>query len=162
MNWDREVDVGSRAGSCQRAVRPVRRWFASISPGSVPNAAVSKCSCPSQGSTGACSAAPFDAPADQNEAELHVRRSARPRYAMSRSASVSVTKAVAPWLIRRQRRWSRSVWPSVAAAAMQISSIGVGRTYTGTRVLVLIQDLHIRIIQAATGELLRQLTLNPS
>jgi transposase InsO family protein len=40
--------------------------------------------------------------------------------------------------------------------------IGVGRTYTGTRVLVLIQDLHIRIINAATGELLRELTLDPT
>jgi hypothetical protein len=29
-------------------------------------------------------------------------------------------------------------------------------------VLVLIQDLHIRIINAATGELLRQLTLDPT
>ncbi len=28
--------------------------------------------------------------------------------------------------------------------------------------LVLIQDLHIRVIHATTGELLRELTLNPS
>lgn len=46
--------------------------------------------------------------------------------------------------------------------AGRLHHIGVGRTYTGTRVLVLIQDLHIRIIHAATGELLRELTLNPS
>jgi len=45
--------------------------------------------------------------------------------------------------------------------AGRLHHIGVGRTYTGTRVLVLIQDLHIRIIHAATGELLRELTLNP-
>ena len=44
----------------------------------------------------------------------------------------------------------------------RLHHIGVGRTYTGTRVLVLIQDLRIRIIHAATGELLRELTLNPS
>jgi hypothetical protein len=31
-----------------------------------------------------------------------------------------------------------------------------------TRVLILIQDLHIRIINAATGELLRELTLDPT
>ena len=46
--------------------------------------------------------------------------------------------------------------------AGRLHHIGVGRTYTGTRVLVLIQDLRIRIIHAATGELLRELTLNPS
>jgi transposase InsO family protein len=46
--------------------------------------------------------------------------------------------------------------------AGRLHHIGVGRTYTGTRVLVLVQDLHIRIIHAATGELLRELTLNPS
>ena len=39
--------------------------------------------------------------------------------------------------------------------------IGIGRTHARTRVLMLIQDLHIRVINAATGELLRQLTLDP-
>ncbi|MGA9610970.1 MAG: IS481 family transposase [Mycobacterium sp.] len=46
--------------------------------------------------------------------------------------------------------------------AGRLHHIGVGRTYTGTRVLVLIQDLQIRIIHSATGELLRELTLNPT
>jgi transposase InsO family protein len=40
--------------------------------------------------------------------------------------------------------------------------IGVGRTHAGTHVLMLVQDLHIRIVDAATGELLRELTLDPS
>jgi transposase InsO family protein len=39
--------------------------------------------------------------------------------------------------------------------------IGVGRTHARTHVLLLIRDLDIRIIDAATGELLRQLTLDP-
>jgi transposase InsO family protein len=39
--------------------------------------------------------------------------------------------------------------------------IGIGRTHAGTHVLLLVQDLDIRIIHAATGELLRQLTLDP-
>ena len=39
--------------------------------------------------------------------------------------------------------------------------IGVSRTYAGTRVLLLVQDLSIRILDAATGELLRDLTLDP-
>ena len=40
--------------------------------------------------------------------------------------------------------------------------IGIGRTHARTRVLMLIQDLDIRVINAATGELLRHLTLDPS
>jgi transposase InsO family protein len=39
--------------------------------------------------------------------------------------------------------------------------IGIGRPHAGTRVLLLVQDLHIRVINAATGELLRELVLNP-
>jgi transposase InsO family protein len=40
--------------------------------------------------------------------------------------------------------------------------IGVGRPHAGTRVLLLVQDLHIRVINAATGELLRELVLDPT
>lgn len=41
-------------------------------------------------------------------------------------------------------------------------SIGIGRTHARTRVIVLVHDRHIRIIDAATGELLRELTLDPT
>jgi hypothetical protein len=45
--------------------------------------------------------------------------------------------------------------------AGRLHHIGVGRTYSGTRVLLLVQDLDVRIIDAAaTGELRRQLTLD--
>jgi transposase InsO family protein len=40
--------------------------------------------------------------------------------------------------------------------------VGIGRIHAGTAVLLLIQDLHIRIINAATGEQLRELTLDPT
>jgi transposase InsO family protein len=40
--------------------------------------------------------------------------------------------------------------------------IGIGRTHARTRILLLIQDLNIRIINAATGELLRELTIDPT
>jgi hypothetical protein len=40
--------------------------------------------------------------------------------------------------------------------------IGVGRTHARTHIILLIQGLDVRIIDAATGELLRQLTLDPS
>lgn len=44
----------------------------------------------------------------------------------------------------------------------QLYSIGVGRPHARTRVILLVQDLHVRIIDAATGELLRELLLNTS
>jgi transposase InsO family protein len=45
--------------------------------------------------------------------------------------------------------------------AGQLHHIGIGRTHARTRVLLLVHDLDIRVINAATGELLRQLTLDP-
>ena len=44
----------------------------------------------------------------------------------------------------------------------RLHHIGIGRTHTGTRIILLIADLDIRIIQAATGEILRDLTLDPT
>ena len=38
--------------------------------------------------------------------------------------------------------------------------IGIGRTHARTHIILLVQDLHIRIINAATGELLRDFTLD--
>jgi transposase InsO family protein len=40
--------------------------------------------------------------------------------------------------------------------------VGIGRIHAGTAVLLLVQDLHIRILNAATGEQLRELTLDPT
>jgi len=40
--------------------------------------------------------------------------------------------------------------------------IGIGRAHAGTEILLLVQDLHVRIVAAATGELLRELTLDPA
>jgi len=40
--------------------------------------------------------------------------------------------------------------------------IGVGRTHARTPVILLVQDLDIRVVHASTGELLRALTLDPS
>jgi transposase InsO family protein len=44
----------------------------------------------------------------------------------------------------------------------RLHHIGIGRTHARTPVLMLIHDLHIRVINAATGELLRELTLDPT
>ena len=40
--------------------------------------------------------------------------------------------------------------------------IGVGRTYARTCVLLLVQDLDVRVVNATTGELLRELTIDPT
>jgi transposase InsO family protein len=44
----------------------------------------------------------------------------------------------------------------------RLHHIGIGRTHARTHVLLLVQDRHIRVINAATGQLLRQLTLDPT
>ncbi|MCW2785361.1 MAG: Integrase catalytic region [Marmoricola sp.] len=43
----------------------------------------------------------------------------------------------------------------------RLHHIGIGRTHARTHVILLVQDLQIRIIDAATGELLRELILDP-
>jgi len=44
--------------------------------------------------------------------------------------------------------------------AGQLRHIGIGRTHARTHVILLIQDLEVRIINAITGELLRDLTID--
>jgi transposase InsO family protein len=44
----------------------------------------------------------------------------------------------------------------------KLHHIGIGRTHARTRVLMLVSDLHVRVINAATGELLRELTIDPA
>ena len=42
----------------------------------------------------------------------------------------------------------------------RLRHIGIGRTHEGTHVLMLTQDLDVRIVNAITGELLRELTID--
>jgi len=44
----------------------------------------------------------------------------------------------------------------------RLDHIGVGRAHARTHVLLLVDDRDIRIINSATGELLRTLTLDPT
>jgi len=44
----------------------------------------------------------------------------------------------------------------------KLHHIGVGRTHARTHVILLIQDLEVRIVNAITGELLRELQIDPS
>jgi transposase InsO family protein len=43
--------------------------------------------------------------------------------------------------------------------AGQLRHIGIGRTHKGTHVILLVQDLDVRVVNAITGELLRELTI---
>ena len=45
--------------------------------------------------------------------------------------------------------------------AGRLRHIGVGRTHARTDVTLLVQDLHVRIVNAATGEILRDLIIDP-
>lgn len=47
-------------------------------------------------------------------------------------------------------------------SASRLHHIGIGRDQAGTHVLMLIRDLDVRIIAEDTGELLRELTIDPS
>ena len=40
--------------------------------------------------------------------------------------------------------------------------IGLGAALRGTRVVVLVHDLEVRVVHAATGELIRELTIDPT
>ena len=45
--------------------------------------------------------------------------------------------------------------------AGRLRHIGVGRTYARTDVILLVQDLHVTVVDAATGEILRDLVIDP-
>ncbi len=44
----------------------------------------------------------------------------------------------------------------------QLHHIGIGRTHARTHIILLVDDLHVRVVHAATGELLRDLTIDPT
>jgi Integrase core domain len=46
--------------------------------------------------------------------------------------------------------------------AGRLHHLGIGRTHARTHVVLLVQDLQVRVVDAATGELLRELILDPT
>ncbi|MEZ0077529.1 IS481 family transposase [Planotetraspora sp. GP83] len=44
----------------------------------------------------------------------------------------------------------------------RLHHIGIGRTHARTHVILLVDDLHVRIVAATTGELLRELIIDPT
>jgi len=49
-----------------------------------------------------------------------------------------------------------------SSAVPTLYSIGLGRRHEGRPVIALVHDLDITILDATTGELLRELTLDPT
>jgi hypothetical protein len=45
--------------------------------------------------------------------------------------------------------------------AGKLRHIGIGRTHKETQVILLVQDLKVRVVNPITGELLRDLTIDP-
>jgi hypothetical protein len=44
----------------------------------------------------------------------------------------------------------------------RLHHIGVGSIHAGTPIILLVHDLQVRVVQATTGELLRNFTLDPT
>ena len=44
----------------------------------------------------------------------------------------------------------------------RLHHIGIGRTHARTHIILLIDDLHVRVVNTVTGELLRELTIDPT
>jgi len=89
-----------------------------------------------------------------------------PQHATPHTAYTSRPKASPANRTDTHNRVRRDRVDNTGALSLRVDGrlhhIGVGRTHAGTRVLMLIADLDIRIINAATGELIRQLTLDPT
>jgi hypothetical protein len=62
----------------------------------------------------------------------------------------------------RHDRIDKSGTVTLRIAGQLLRHIGVGRTHARTHIILLIQDLHVRIANAITGELLRELTIGPN
>ena len=50
----------------------------------------------------------------------------------------------------------------VTALASRLHHIGIGRAHARTHVILLVTNLHVHIVNAIPGELLRELILDPT
>jgi transposase InsO family protein len=75
-------------------------------------------------------------------------------------------KATPPGTTTAHERVRRDKIDTTGKVTLRINStlhkIGVGRAHARTPVLLLVQDHHVRVIHATTGELLRELTIDPT
>ena len=94
----------------------------------------------------------------------------RPRRSLRRAVPAAIYQTLpkaqpdpdstaAPWRIRHDR--IDTTGTVTIRHNSRLHHIGIGRKHAHTEVLMIINNLNIRIINPATGELLRQLTLDP-
>jgi hypothetical protein len=95
----------------------------------------------------------------------------RPHRALSRAAPAQAYTArpkahpAGPRLHRHYRVRRDRVDPTGVVTLRynsRLRHIGLGREHAGTRFYILVADLHTRVVDAETGELLRELTLDPN
>ena len=75
-------------------------------------------------------------------------------------AQPSPDGAPTPWRIRHDR--IDTTGTVTLRHNGRLHHIGIGRRHAHTNVLMIIHNLNVRIINPTTGELLRQLTLDPN
>ena len=91
----------------------------------------------------------------------------RPSWAPERCCSPDCSEArrepephSLTWTIQAHQP-SRQMSSDGSTADRTMHHIGLGRTLDGTRVILLINGYHVRVIHAATGEIIRTLTIDP-
>ena len=93
----------------------------------------------------------------------------RPHRSLARRATPATTYTTRPkatptggdnphYRVRRDRIDTTGV--VTLRVAGRLRHIGIGRTHARTHVILLVDDLHVRVIDATTGELLRDLTID--
>jgi len=91
---------------------------------------------------------------------------ALPRHATPNTAYTARPKANPATRTDTHNRVRRDRVDDTGAITLRLHGrlhhIGVGRTHARTHILMLIQDLNVRIINAATGDLIRELTIDPT
>ena len=83
-----------------------------------------------------------------------------PEHAYRARAKATPTGRDGHWRIRHDK--IDTTGAVTLRHASRLHHIGIGTTHAGTRVRILIHDLHITVIAIDTGEILRDLTLDPT
>ena len=85
-----------------------------------------------------------------------------PQQAYSARPKATPTKPSIPVHYRVRREKADTSGVITIRYDSQLRHIGLGREHARKRVLALVADLYIRVVDAETGQLLRELTLNPN
>jgi len=108
---------------------------------------------------------------EQLEKFRHIYNHERPHRALDRqtpATAYAATPKAAPAGARQGDHWRRRIdrvdqfGKLTLRYAGRLRHIGIGRAYAGKHVLMLIHDTDVTISDAATGEIIRELTIDPT